>query len=114
MAYEMTGTVKIIKDLMTFNSGFTKREFVITTEDDRFPQDVLFSCTKDRCALLDSLSIGERIQISFDIRGREYNGRHFVNLEAFRINRLDADQGAPVEEMPAADEPPIMDDGIPF
>ena len=28
--YEMTGTIKIVLDKKTFNSGFTKREFVVT------------------------------------------------------------------------------------
>ena len=115
-AYEMTGTVKIIKDTMTFPSGFTKREFVITTEDERFPQPIQFSCLKDRTALLDNIKVGERVKVSFDIRGREYNERHFVDLTAFKIEPLD---GAAGEEMPPedvfADEPPMGDgDSIPF
>ena len=115
MAYEMTGTVKLIKDTQTSASGtFTWREFVVTSEDDRYPQDILFRVTKDRCSQLDTISVGERIKISFDIRGREYQGRFFVNLEAFRFDRLDASQDAPADEPPAEiDEPPI-DDNMPF
>lgn len=112
MAYEMTGTVKLIKETQSSASGFTWREFVITTEDDRFPQDVIFRCIKDRCAMLDNFNVGERIQVSFDIRGREYNGKFFVNLEAFRFSSLDA--AAPeAADAPVADEPPL-DDSMPF
>ena len=115
--YEMTGTVKIIKDLMTFPSGFTKREFVITTEDERFPQPILFSCIKDRTALVDNLTVGERIKVTFDIRGHEYNERFFVDLQAFKIEPLDGAAGA--DDMPPedvfADEPPMGGaDDIPF
>ena len=51
-AYELTGTVKGVMDEVTFDSGFTKREFVVTTADERYPQDLKFECVKDRCALL--------------------------------------------------------------
>ena len=54
-AYDMTGTVKVIMDQQTFESGFTKREFVVTTDDDRYPQDIKFECVKDKCALLDEV-----------------------------------------------------------
>ena len=39
MAYQLNGTIKLIYDTQTFPSGFSKREFVVTT-DDKFPQDI--------------------------------------------------------------------------
>ncbi|MDA3873651.1 MAG: DUF3127 domain-containing protein, partial [Kiritimatiellae bacterium] len=50
----MTGTVKVVMDLMTFDSGFTKREFVITTKD-QYPQDVKFETVRDKVTLCDTL-----------------------------------------------------------
>ena len=115
MAYEMTGTVQLVKDTQTFPSGFQKRELVIQNEEDRFPSPIMLSFTKERISLLDGLAAGERVKVSFDIRGREYNGRHFVDLNGFRLERLDlAGSEAPPEDMPpAADEPPL-DDSMPF
>ncbi len=114
MTYEMTGTVKKVYDTQTFASGFSKREFVITTEDDRYPQDVALACLKNDCAKLDNLQVGERLRVCFRIRGREYNGRHFVNLEAFRLEHLDG--GATEADSVAADgsEPPLDDEPLPF
>ena len=37
MAFEVEGTLKVIMDTQTFGSGFTKREFVVTVGDDRYP-----------------------------------------------------------------------------
>ncbi len=85
MAYELTGSVKLIMDTMTFDSGFSKREFVVTTPDDRFPQDIKLECVKDKCALLDRIGIGQEVKVTFDLRGNEYNDRYFVNLTAWRI-----------------------------
>ena len=38
---EIIGKVKLIRDEQSFASGFTKREFVITTEE-QYPQDIQF------------------------------------------------------------------------
>ena len=47
MDLEIKGTIKEIMDLQTFDSGFIKREFVITTKE-QYPQDVKFEVTKDK------------------------------------------------------------------
>ncbi|NCD34465.1 MAG: DUF3127 domain-containing protein [Spartobacteria bacterium] len=39
-SFTVTGTVKKIMDEMVFDSGFRKREFVITVPDDKYPQDI--------------------------------------------------------------------------
>ena len=106
-AYELEGKIKLIDEVKTFNSGFTKREFVVTTEDDRFPQHIKFECVKDRCSLLDSVKEGQKVKVSFDIRGNEYNDRYFVNLNAWKIEPAGSGGkgGAPVDE-----EPPFGDE----
>jgi len=102
-AYEMEGTVKLIDKEMTFPSGFSKREFVITTEGERFPQDIKFECLKDKTALLDSFKEGQRIKVTFDISGREYNGKYFVNLVAWKLG----DPAARGTAAAASEEPPF-------
>ncbi|AWT59973.1 MAG: hypothetical protein DF168_01172 [Candidatus Moanabacter tarae] len=84
MAFEHTGTIKEIFDIQTFPSGFTKREFVITT-DERFPQEIKFDCLKEKVDLLKQFKKGDIVRVNFDIRGREYKGRYFVDLSAWKI-----------------------------
>lgn len=83
--YQSTGKIKLISDLQSFPSGFSKREFVITTSEDRYPQDIKFETVKDKTAMLDNFSEGQEVTVSFDIRGNEYNGKYFVNLSCWRI-----------------------------
>ena len=64
MAYQLNGTIKLIYDTQTFPSGFSKREFVVTT-DDKFPQDIKLECLKEKGALLDNVKEGERVDRSF-------------------------------------------------
>ena len=83
--YEMEGTVKLVEATQTFASGFSKREFVITSED-KYPQDIKFECTKEKIELLEKVREGDKVKVSFNIRGNEYNGRYYVNLQAWRID----------------------------
>ncbi len=115
--YELTGTVKDVMDLMTFDSGFTKREFIVRTDDDKYPQEIKLECVKERAALLDDVESGQKVTVSFDLRGNEYKGRYFVNLTAWKIENAEdapadaADDGPPLEEAPPMDDD---SDDIPF
>lgn len=108
--FELSGTVKIIMEEMTFPSGFSKREFVVTTPDDKYPQDISFSCLKDKAALLNNVSVGQEVKVTFDIGGREYNDRYFVNLNAWKIQPANGQVAAPAEEMPPLED---MDEQLP-
>jgi hypothetical protein len=94
MAFELEGTLKVIMDTQTFGSGFTKREFVVTTGDDRYPQDIKMEFVKDKTALLDKYKTGQRVKIGFDLRGGEHNGRYYVNVQAWRIHPADGSESS--------------------
>jgi len=104
--FEITGTVKKVFEEQTFGSGFNKREFVLTIEAGKFPQDIKFECVKDKVALVAALKPGAKAKVFFDLRGREWKESYFVNLNAWKIEPLG---GAP--EAPAADEdgPPLSE-----
>ena len=123
---ELTGKIKLITDQQNFDSGFYKREFVITT-DEQYPQDIKFEAFKEKCEMLNGLSEGTNVRVSFDIRGREWQGKYFNNLVAWRIESMSEAAGGtpppppPFEEpgnFPAADAPVNADkmeeDDLPF
>ncbi|MES2921970.1 MAG: DUF3127 domain-containing protein [Verrucomicrobiota bacterium] len=100
--YETAGKMKWIGTTQTFPSGFSKREFVVTTAHDKYPQDIKFDMVKDKCPLLDGFELGQDVQVSFDIRGREYNGKYFVDLSCWKLQAAD---GAPTGPGKASSEP---------
>jgi len=85
VAYDLTGKIKIIQEAKTFDSGFTKREMVVIVEDGKYPQEINIEFVQDKVSLLDSLQVGQAVTVTFDIRGREYNGRYFNNLQGWKI-----------------------------
>jgi hypothetical protein len=95
MAFELEGTIKVIMDTQTFGSGFTKREFILTTDSEKYPQDIKMEFVKDKISLLEGYKAGQRVKVGFDLRGSEHNGRYYVNVLAFRIQPSDGSAGPP-------------------
>jgi len=106
MAYDLTGKVKLVQDAQTFGSGFTKREVVVTVEDGKYPQDICLEFVQDKVSLLDHVEAGQDVTITFDIRGREYNGRYFNNLQGWKIQTAAAEAGSD-------EKPPVSDSDVP-
>lgn len=98
MSYELTGKVKLVQEPQTFSSGFTKREVVVTVEDEKYPQDINLEFLQDKVSLLDGVSEGQEIKVFFDIRGREYNGKYFNNLVGWKIDAKGAAESASEDE----------------
>lgn len=90
---KINGKVKLIMDMQTFDSGFQKREFIVTTQE-QYPQDVKLEMTQQKTELLDNVKVGDLVDVSFNVRGNEYNGRYFVNLQGWKIENKDNVQAA--------------------
>lgn len=115
--YQVTGSITQIYPSQSFPSGFVKREFVVTTEEE-YPQPLKFEFLKEKCALLDALTIGERVTVKFRVRGSvtKDGQRYFVNLQAWQIDRLEMGNAAPsADDEPLPSQPPPgLDDDMPF
>ena len=94
-SYAFTGTIKKILPVMTFPSGFTKREVIVTPEGDKFPQDIPVGFTKDKVAMLDAFQEADRVTVNFNLTGREYNGKYFINCDGWKIQKLDGSAAMP-------------------
>ena len=92
--YELTGIVKLIEDEQSFPSGFTKRGFVVTTADEKYPQDIKLEVMKDACAKLDEFQPGDGIKVSFNLRGSEWKEKHYVQLAAWKLEKTSDGVGA--------------------
>ena len=114
MAYELTGKIKLIQEPKTFDSGFTKREMVVIVDDGRYPQEINLEFVQDKVALLDALQPGQEVTVSFDIRGREYKGRYFNNLQGWKVVLADEETATAPEEPHYPKPSDFGDDDIPF
>jgi single-strand DNA-binding protein len=106
MSFEVVG--KMIKKYETENKSgsFQAREFVIEVESGQYPQFVKFQLVQDRCALIDEYNEGDEIKVHFDLRGREWQGKYFTNLNAWRLERPAANS-APAPAASSAPSAPV-------
>lgn len=95
MSFEIKGKIKVLFDRQDFPSGFYKRDFVITSNE-QYPQDIKFGALKERVEQLEGLSVEDEVTVKFDVKGREYNGNYYVDLNAWRIERGASSQAAQV------------------
>ena len=93
MAYKAEGKIEKIFDTESKSATFTAREFVIEVADGQYPQMVKFQLVQDKCSLIDDYREGEQIEVDFDLRGREWNGKYFTNLQAWKITRAGESEG---------------------
>ena len=87
MGYKAEGRIEKIFPSEEKSATFTVREFVIQVEDGQYPQMVKFQLAQDKCSLVDDYNEGDTVEVDFDLRGREWNGKYFTNLQAWRISR---------------------------
>lgn len=103
---EIVGKIKLISDIQTFDSGFRKREVVVTTEE-QYPQHILVELLGDRVDIINPFSIGEDVRISINLRGREWvnpqgETKYFNSITGWRIEKLVT---SPSDQNPVMDQP---------
>lgn len=85
---EVQGKIKVIgKTESVGSNGFTKRQLVVETEE-QYPQQIGIDFVKDKCVILDKYKVGQSVKVSINIRGNEYNGKYYVNLQGWRIESV--------------------------
>lgn len=73
---------------------WNKQEFVIET-DEQYPRKVCFTLFGDKVDLIKGLASGEDIEVSFNLESREFNGRWFHNINAWKIDKVSAEGNLP-------------------
>lgn len=132
MAMELEGRIARKLNVQTGTSArgaWAKQEFILEYQEGNFPSQVCMNVWgDDKVKELDKYQVGDRVRISFNLSSREYNGRWYTDVRAWRIEPANATQpeynysqsagsysaptGAP---MPSADDmsSPVEDD-LPF
>jgi len=79
------GAIKLINPVKVISDKFSVREFVIVTGDAKYPQEVIFQTVNDRMDVIAPYGQGQEVEVSFNVRGREYNGKYYNTLDAYKV-----------------------------
>ena len=128
MALELEGRIarKFAPQTGTSARGaWSKQEFIFEYQEGQFPTQVCMNVWgEDKVRELDKYQVGDKVKISFNLSSREYNGRWYTDVRAWRIEPAGAAQPAPQyapsapasAPIPTADDmsTPLSDDDLPF
>ena len=100
----------------TSKNGEWKKQEVILETEGTYPKKVCVSFWGDKIDEK-SLQLGNMLKIEFDIESREYNGRWYTDLKAWKVEVDIANPGEKIISVPpitSVAENESIDDGLPF
>jgi len=96
------GKIKVLNAVQNVSASFKKQEVVVTT-DEQYPQMIMIEFAQDKCDLLNGYKVGDSVDISINLRGREWinpqgEAKYFNQIQGWRIQK-------PNSETPSNNEP---------
>ena len=119
---EVKGVISVVLPVQTGegkNGTWKKQDYVIEyDQSSQYPRKMMFNLWGDK---IDQFNIqeGQSIRVSFDIDCREYNGRWFNDIRAWKVEADDGSEmipGQPADQSPITPAISPSDDGsdLPF
>jgi uncharacterized protein DUF3127 len=113
MALELTGKLVQVQPEQTGtgkNGNWVKQNFIIETPHEQYPKKVCFTMWGDKTQVLKSLKEGTSVKVAFDVESREYNGKWYTDLKAWKIDVAgNAPQASGYSQEPAEIAQPFND-----
>jgi hypothetical protein len=87
---EVQGKIIVLNDTESIGTKEFKKRLVVVQTDEQYPQTIPVEFTKDKTSLLNNFSIGDFVKIGINLRGTEWNGRYFANINGWKIDKADS------------------------
>ena len=91
-----------------------KQSFLVDTGAQYNPEICFQLFGEDKIEILNHHNEGDQVEVSFNLSSKEFNGRYFHNIDAWRIENI-ADGGSnAMEDAPEFNAPATEEDDLPF
>lgn len=105
----------------TGKNGEWKKQDIIVETNDQYPKKICISIWGDKIGAT-NLELNNNYVIDFDIESREFNGKWYTDVKAWRISSADNNvptndnqkDGLPGKNVDETDDESEVDDGFPF
>lgn len=91
------GKIKSVGNTEQKSAKFSVRTFVLELEG-KYPELVEFQLVNDNTLLINPFSAGDEIEVEFNLKGREYNGRVYNSLQVWKISGEPKPQNEPTPQ----------------
>jgi hypothetical protein len=90
---KVKGKIHFVGALRTVSEKFKSKDVVLLTED-KFPQYITIQFTQDKTELISQEDIGDQVEVSINLRGREWKSptgeiKYFNTIEGWQINAVE-------------------------
>jgi len=92
------------------NGAWVKQEFILETPD-QYPRRVCIALWGERARDIESIQLGESLKASINVESREFNGKWYTDVKAWRIEKVGGTQPQTQVDTPPMPNP---DDAPPF
>tara|TARA_R100001244_G_scaffold11860_1_gene14009 strand:+ start:2144 stop:2470 length:327 start_codon:yes stop_codon:yes gene_type:complete len=107
---EVKGKVVKIMDVETFSEKFKKQVVIIEQTDAMYDREIPVEFTNKGIDEISSkLKVDQQVNIGINLAGREWEGRYFVNIRAWRLLENDA-----IDDVEETIAKPKETDDLPF
>lgn len=95
---------KLVRKLAVQNGSsargtWSKQDFIVEYQDGRFPVQLCMNVWGDeKVKDFENFQVGDLLKIGFALSSREFNGRWYTDIRAYRIEKAGAAQAAAPEQ----------------
>ena len=120
---QIGGKILEIFQVQAVSATFRKREFVVEYIETQYPEFIKFETVQDKCDLLDNFSVGDMVDVDFNLKGRKWTNpqgevKYFNSMQAWRIvPQQQNEQDIPAEnfsEVPPPGFDQNLQEDVPF
>lgn len=94
------------------NGPWRKQEFIVETEG-MYPRKVCIAVWGDKIDQFD-LKVGDKVTASVNIESREFNGRWYTDVKAWKLDKVAESQTNPDQESPPFSDIPLPPEAPPM
>ena len=91
-----------------------KQTFLVNTGAQYNPEICFQLFGEEKIEMLNHHNEGEQVEVSFNLSSKEFNGKYFHNIDAWRIETIDSNTQNKIEEVPEFNTPSAEEDDLPF
>lgn len=116
---KLQGVVYRIFAPVQVSEKLTKAELVISIQDSKYEQKISFQALNSACDQLRGLTIGDAVEVTFDIKGREWTSpknevKFFNSLDIYKVVNMRTGEIMGDTKTDAKGTTMPDEDGLPF
>jgi hypothetical protein len=112
---KISGRITVVLPLQegtSTNGAWSKQTAIVEESEGQYPQSLAFDMFKDKIV---ALTVGQQVEVDFDTKAREYQGKWFNNVNAWKVTVIgQSAPAAPVADHSMTVPPARADKDLPF